>query len=135
MLGSASTTLLGSVARLMGAMPHHDTREYLARNLRHLMALKGWSQVDMAKASGVSQRAISNILNKNGFARIDTVLSLGRAFGLNEWHMLMKNLPQDLARCESIGKLVDHYLDADEKAQEYISGVAEREAKYKGTKK
>ena len=104
--------------------------ETLAVNLRHLMEKKGWSQTEMARQSGVSQKKISNILSQEQQASLATVDKLAAAFNLNLWHMIMPNLPEDLLHSPSIEHLFQYYSSASETGRDYINRVAEREAKY-----
>lgn len=67
--------------------------ETLAANVRALMASRSWVQTDLAKASGVAQRTVSNILMGKHGTRLDVVDSIAKAFGLTAADLLDERLP------------------------------------------
>lgn len=107
-----------------------DPRQVLARNLRHLMGLKGWSQGRLSQKSGVSQKSISNILNQEKQPTLGTVDKLAAAFNLNLWHVMLPGMPDELVDSTSVERLFDYYTKASDQGRHYISRVAEREAYY-----
>ena len=107
-----------------------DPREVLARNLRHLMGLKGWSQGRLSQKSGVSQKSISNILNREKQPTLGTVDKLAAAFNLNLWHVLLPGMPDELVDLPSVERLFVCYTKASDQGRHYINRVAEREAYY-----
>ena len=105
-------------------------RETLAHNLQHLMEAKEWSAYDLARNSGVGQKTIWNILNQQSAPSIETVDRLASAFGLNLWHLIMPNLPDDLLASPSLPRVIDRYAHARPDDRRLIEGVAERAAQY-----
>lgn len=105
-------------------------RETLAQNLQHLMELRDWSAYDLAKESGVGQKTIWNILNQQSAPSIETVDRLAAAFGLNLWHLIMSNLPDDLLQSPSLPRIIERYAHARPDDRRLIEGVAERTAQY-----
>jgi transcriptional regulator with XRE-family HTH domain len=108
--------------------PH--TRETLARNLRALMDMREWTQTEMARRSGVSQRMVSHVLSRSTGCSIETADALAKPFGLTGWHLLIPDLPDELLRSPSLQSLVDAFVHASDSGRAMISMVAEREAKY-----
>ena len=106
------------------------TRETLARNLKALMRMKDWTQMELAAKSGVSQRMISHVLSQSTGCSTETAEALAKPFGLTGWHLLVPGLPDELLRSPSLSRLVDTYVQADEKGRSMIDMVAEREATY-----
>jgi transcriptional regulator with XRE-family HTH domain len=113
---------------LMNKRPH--PKATLATNLRHLMDLRGYSEAALARISDVSQKGINKILNQKGSATLDTLDKLAAAFGLNSWHLLMPDLPEELLSSKSLEKLYSSYRKAGPEGRKYIDHVAEREAEY-----
>lgn len=75
-----------------------STQQYLISNLRQLMdASELKTQSQLAKASGVSQTNISNIMRGEILPTIGTVEALAAAFGLESWQLLTPNLAISLA--------------------------------------
>lgn len=107
-----------------------STKEVFANNLRHLMRLTGWTQTELAKHSGISQKSISNILSGSQAPTIETAESLAQAFGLEGWHLIMPGLPSDLVSSPSIEKLMKNFASASTEGRKMISIIAEREAAY-----
>lgn len=94
------------------------TRETLAANLRSMMALKGWNQVELAKRSGVSQRMISHIVTRSAACSIETADALARPFGLHGWHLLIPGLSAELMQSGSLQRLVDAYIGASSESRD-----------------
>ncbi len=109
-----------------------NTRVTLARNVNALMVRRKYAQMDLAKASGVSQRAVSNICNPNGPSpTLKTVDALANAFGLEGWHLIMPRLLDDLDGGTSLASLITNYDQAEAEGKRHILRVAEREAEFR----
>lgn len=106
------------------------TEETLAKNLRFLMKLRGWSEGDAARESGVSQKTVNNMLNQVYRAKVDTVDQLAAAFGLVGWQLLIPNLPQDLEAGGSLSSLIQHWADSSAEGREAVERLANREATF-----
>lgn len=90
------------------------TRTVVARNLRALMRLSGGlKSCDLDARSGVSQRQITNILNGSSAPTTETVEALAAAFGLQGWHLLLHDLPEDLVTSQALGHLVAGFIRSD----------------------
>ena len=113
-------------------MSRPATKESFVNNLRHLMRIKEMSQAELARQSGVSQKTISNILNPEveQSPSIETAEKLAKPFGLEGWHLIMPNLPEDLLTSPSLEKLLNSYISSSVAGREMIDRVAQREAEY-----
>lgn len=100
--------------------------ERVSGNVRRLMEAMDWSEHDLAKKSGVSQKAINNLLNKTTGCTITTAEKLARPFGLTGWQLMLNELPADAAFANSLTQLVARFLKADQKGRDFILGAAER---------
>lgn len=89
-------------------------------------------QSELSRRSGVSQKSISNILNPETaqVPSIETAEKLAKPFGLEGWHLIMPNLPEDLISSPSIEKLFTSYISSSEEGRKMIDAVAQREAEY-----
>lgn len=75
---------LRSSASAMAAKAELDEEEAIfAENLHRLMAARGMSQEMLAQETGVSQPAISNMLNRNCRPQRRTILRLAEAFNVS----------------------------------------------------
>ena len=94
------------------------------------MAQAGWSQHELAKRSGVSQSQVGNILNRRTSCSVETAEALAKPFGLQGWHLILPNLPDELVHSISIERLVTAYTGAGEETRDYLDRIAEREIQY-----
>jgi transcriptional regulator with XRE-family HTH domain len=107
-------------------------RETLARNINALMTRRNMVQHDLARASGVSQRTVSNLCNPDGPSpTLDSVDAVAAAFGLEGWHLIMPTLIDDLSGDTTIAGLFDAYSHATAEGKRHILRVAEREAEFR----
>ena len=112
---------------------HSNTRENLARNLARLMQLKGWSQTELARESGVPQRTISDVLNWQDRKRgpsVELAEQLARPFALNGWDLIRPELPMDLETSRRFKTMADSFFRLNAEGQATVSRVAEMEARY-----
>ena len=105
-------------------------RQTLARNLCLLMERHGLSCADLAKASGVSAKAINNMQRCRASPSLDTVEAVARVFGLNLWHLIMPGLPDDLVESPAIRKLVETFAALPPEGREHVEQTARREATF-----
>ena len=115
-------------------MDRPNIKETLAANVQALMNATGTSQEALANKSGVSKRMIAYVLKKERKATVEVVESLGKAFNLASWQMLIPNLQTELAKSGKLADLVKNYSNSSEDARIYIDQVAAREASAKKAK-
>lgn len=108
-----------------------STRETLSKNLRTLMKIRNWTQVQLAEKSGVSQTMISSILAERSGCSVETTDALAHAFGLHGWHLLMAGLTEDLLKSKAVQRLLESYIEATPDGQALIDAMAVRESKLK----
>lgn len=110
-----------------------NTRKTLANNLRTLMRIRDWTQVQLAEKSGVSQTMISSVLGEKSGCSVETADALAHAFGLTGWHLLMPNLTEDLLKSKAVQRLLESYVNATAEGQALIDAMAIRESKLRPT--
>jgi transcriptional regulator with XRE-family HTH domain len=103
------------------------TRAVLAVNLRALMDRRDWTQKALEKASGVSQRHISSLLNQKQDCTTEILAQLAEAFRLPGWLLLIPDLAVDLLDSQELPLLVRHYIGADPDGRAALSKLAQRE--------
>lgn len=116
--------------RALMARPRPPTRFTLSKNLAWLLERRNWSQRDLAKRSGVSQRQISNILSNAVACSIETAEALAGAFGLTAWLLLNSDLPTSLLESAALRKLVHDWIAAKDIDRDYLNRAADQAAKY-----
>lgn len=128
LLPGAVTTFLGDQRTIAGMPKRPAPRDALARNVRLLMQLREWDQPALAKAAGVSQKTISNVLNERTSVQLDVVEAIAQAFGLNGWHLIMPNLDRELLSNGTLANLITRFVQASPEGRTLISLMADREA-------
>jgi transcriptional regulator with XRE-family HTH domain len=71
-----------------GDMPKVDIKEIFVRNVKVLKLKTGRNQKEIAKAGGVSEAHLSEILNGLSVPTITTVQGIASAFGVPAWMLL-----------------------------------------------
>jgi transcriptional regulator with XRE-family HTH domain len=105
------------------------TRKALAQNVKLLRDSHEWSQMDLAKRSGVKQTTISAVERAVHAATIDTIVNLAAALQVTPWSLLMPGIPPTNHRA-SAARLMDIYVHLPEAGQEQVDRVAEAESRY-----
>lgn len=95
-----------------------------------LLLKAGLSEAEVSKRSGVSKKSINNMLNARHAPNLDHVDAVAAVFGLNLWHVIMPNLPDELIASRSLDDLIARYSRADARGRESIDRVAEIAADY-----
>lgn len=108
-----------------------STRESLANNVRTLMTIRGWTQVQLAEKSGISQTMISSILREQSSCSVETADAIAHAFGLTGWHLIMPGLSEDLLKSKAVQTLLESYIEASPEGKALIDAMAVRESKLK----
>ena len=102
-----------------------DSRLTLSRNLAALMKQREMDQHAVARAAGVSQKTVSNILRMEGSPRICSVEAVAGAFGLKGWQLLAS--PEVV---DGLDELLAAWGSVSSEGREMIVKVAEREVAY-----
>lgn len=97
------------------------------------MALHEDTTYALAKRSRMPQSSIMNILSGKHAISIDKAEAIAAAYGLEGWHLLLRDLPADLQGSPSISRLVDAYIHSSKDGRDLIDRIADRESKYSGT--
>jgi transcriptional regulator with XRE-family HTH domain len=105
-----------------------SVRAIIATNLKALMQKRDWTQIELGKNAGVSQRHVSNILNQETDCTSEVLNALAGAFDLPGWLLSIPNLPVELLDSNAIPQLVRRYIDAGSQGRQLLDVMAEREA-------
>jgi transcriptional regulator with XRE-family HTH domain len=98
----------------------------VSTNVRNLMRSMDWSEHDLAKKSGVSQKAINNLLNKTTGCTITTADKLAKPFGLTGWQLMLEKLPVDAAFGSTLTQIMVKILGTDPKGRDWILNTIAR---------
>ena len=109
-----------------------EPADTLITNLNKFMNLFGLNtNRKLAKASGVSDRMIGKIRNKESIPSIDVTEKLASAFGLTGWQLLIPDLQEDLAKSGKLDRLIDNYSHASAEDRDFLDRAAEQAAKFR----
>lgn len=112
-----------------------DVMAVLRDNVKLLLHARGWSQVELARRSGIAQRTISDVLGYG--IRIDkaptlrTVAAIAKAFGVPPWQLMIE-LPIDLLRSHRVSRLVEQFAAVEEPGRESLERIAAAEVRIQG---
>jgi transcriptional regulator with XRE-family HTH domain len=72
-------------------------RQTLSVNVRACLLERRWSESELARRSGVSQKQINNIVRQRTGCGVELLHELGRALGVPYWLLLVPSLGQATA--------------------------------------
>ena len=107
--------------------PISDT---LSTNIQHLLDTTGLTLREVERRSGVTTRMLRYVLKKKRTPTAQVLDDIASAFGLTGWHLMIPNLPTDLAKSGRLEKLMENYAASSEPGRAYIDHIAEHEARY-----
>ena len=87
----------------------------------------GLSEKALEKRSGVSQKGINKILNKQSAPTVTTIAKLAQAFRIEPWQLLMP--PGKHASDKEWQSLLQAYASASPEGRDLILRLAERETR------
>ena len=67
-------------------------RATLAENVRRCLDEREWSESELARRSGVSQKQVNNIVRERNGCSVEALHELGQALGVPYWLLLMPNM-------------------------------------------
>ncbi len=89
--------LLGPTSTGSSSPDPHPTRHILAKRLRLLRTLRGWSQETLAEQAGLHRTYISGIERGERNLGLDNLDRLARAFGVTVGELLSPGPPTKIA--------------------------------------
>lgn len=114
-----------------------DTFEILVGNVRSLLEERGWSEAELARQSGVSQKTVNNIVSnrdKSASTKISTVESIAKGFGVTTAQLLTEDVALASSNqhnlAEEVGEVIQCFLSATLEGRQTIKRIARHEAKF-----
>ncbi len=105
-------------------------KQVLADNIRHLRSLKGWSQSELARRSGIPQRTISAIENAVHNTGVEHLESLGKALSIPAWALLFTEIDPALFQRGGLQELIVNFIALPDDSKQEVKHVANREKRY-----
>lgn len=81
-----------------------EVRETLARNVRSCLEVLEWSQSELARRSGVSQKQVNNIVRERNGCSVEALYEIGVALSVPFWLLLMPNMGRAVAADRPTGE-------------------------------
>lgn len=101
----------------------------LATNLKRLMTLaNNMSARKLSGLSGVSDRYIGMILNRDHQPTVEIAEALAKPFGLTGWQLIMPNLDIDLAKSGKLTELIHKYQTSSKQTRALFDFLVAQEA-------
>lgn len=125
--------MLATISKMF-VMEYESATQGLADNVRRLSEHLGLSQTALARKSGLSQRAVGDLLTygrtSNKSPTLKTIEKLASAFGVTAWQLQIPGLPVELLQNHRVGNLIENFRDASAAGRENIHRIAESEMHY-----
>ena len=103
-------------------------RVVLSENIKYLMQLRKWDQKSLAKKANISQKTISNTLNKNYATNLDTLEKISDAFKITSWQLLVKNLDENMIQTLELKKNIrnERFIMININQEKMVTNPSER---------
>ena len=98
--------------------------DIFAHNLVTLLKMEGWSDAELARRSGVSNRAIGMYRKGEHVPSIDAVEKIAQAFGYPAWELLHPHFDPQKMRDKKFAAVCCAYLSATDTEQRILSDQA-----------
>lgn len=94
-------------------------------NMKTVLNENGWSNRDLGKNSGVSDRMIGMYLNGDSSPSLDNAEKIANALGYQLWQMQMPDFHPDVIAAGGFAKLYHAYFDSDKDGRQVIESTAD----------
>lgn len=99
-------------------------RHLVAQNVRHLLHLNEWSESELARRTGISQKQVNNIVRERYGCTIEALFEIARAFRVPAFAMLVTGMSETDADFDKLDQLVVSYLNADRRKRSRMLAAA-----------
>jgi transcriptional regulator with XRE-family HTH domain len=90
-------------------------RHMIAQNLRHLLHINEWSETELSRRSGVSQKQVNNIVRERYGCSVEAVFEMARAFKVPAYALLMPGLQESGDDLRHLDQLVLKFRTGNER--------------------
>jgi transcriptional regulator with XRE-family HTH domain len=88
------------------------TRHTLAQNLRAELNKREWSEAELARRTGISQKQINNIIRERNGCSIEALVHIGRALQMPHWWLTMPGATESAALPNRAERLMHAYASS-----------------------
>jgi transcriptional regulator with XRE-family HTH domain len=98
--------------------------EIFARNVTQLLKDRGWSDSELARRAGVSNRAVGMYRKLDAVPSIEAVERIASAFGFSAWELLNPNFEPGIMKDRRFPAFCDAFLRANDQERKLLSEQA-----------
>lgn len=99
-------------------------RHLVAQNIRHYLRQNEWSEAELARRSGVSQKQVNNIVRQRYGCSVEALFIIARAFRVPAYQLIIAGRSESDALPTELDRVIVAYLNGDEVARRKISKAA-----------
>lgn len=99
-------------------------RHMVAQNIRHYLATNEWSESELARRSGVSQKQVNNITRERYGCTAEALFALARAFRVPAYQLLIPGRAESDATPDGLDAVVVAYLRGTDALRDKLRSVA-----------
>jgi transcriptional regulator with XRE-family HTH domain len=92
-------------------------RHLVAQNVRHHLSMREWSESELARRSGVSQKQVNNITRERYGCTIEALFEMARAFRVPPYSMIIPGISESDASLDQLDKVIVGFLTGSEKTR------------------
>ena len=119
---------------MLGGMAKQPCMSIISRNVAALRETLKWSQADLARKAGVSQKVISNLENASALGihpTLHTISAVASALNVSLFALM---LPLDVEQLRSVrdpnvARLIDTYLDLPPSGRQTVDRIIDLESR------
>lgn len=105
------------------AIENPKVRHQLAVTIRTLLQKNQWSEAELGRRSGVSQKHINNIVREKDGCTVECLAALAKTFNIPAWQLLVWGRAASNADPFRLEKLAVGYLNSDEATRSVMDRI------------
>ncbi len=98
-------------------------RHLVAQNVRHHLHAREWSEAELGRRSGVSQKQVNNITRERYGCSVEAIFEIARAFRMPAYQLLITGISESDASTDQLDQVVVGFLNADARKRKRILGT------------
>ena len=106
------------------AITNKKIRHLFAVNLRAYLAQREWSEHELARRSGISQKQVNNLARERYGCTLEAAELIAKTFGMPLWQLLVWGRSSSTAAPEALQRIVVAYLNATPDERRVFDAIA-----------
>jgi transcriptional regulator with XRE-family HTH domain len=99
-------------------------RHLVAQNVRHHLSLREWSEAELGRRSGVSQKQVNNIVRERYGCTVEALFEIARTFRVPPYSLIIPGISESDASLEQLDKVIVAFLTGSEKTRRKMLTLA-----------